>query len=45
MTAEDLVHTQASAITAIIRGLEPRIHQSSQNPFFEEDGLPGQARQ
>jgi hypothetical protein len=24
-------------------GLNPRIHQSSQNVFFEEDGWPGKA--
>jgi hypothetical protein len=28
----------------VIRGLDPRIHPSSEE-FFEEDGLPGQARQ
>jgi hypothetical protein len=28
----------------VMRGLDPRIHQSSQESF-EEDGLPGQARQ
>jgi hypothetical protein len=28
----------------VMRGLDPRIHRSSQE-FSEEDGLPGQARQ
>jgi hypothetical protein len=28
----------------VMRGLDPRIHQSSKDSF-EEDGLPGQARQ
>jgi hypothetical protein len=28
----------------VMRGLDPRIHQSSQDSF-EGDGLPGQARQ
>jgi hypothetical protein len=28
----------------VIRGLDPRIHQSSKKPFLN-DGLPGQARQ
>jgi hypothetical protein len=28
----------------VMRGLDPRIHHSSQESF-EEDGLPGQARQ
>jgi hypothetical protein len=32
-------------IHCVIRGLDPRIHPSSQEAFFEEDGLPGQARQ
>ena len=30
--------------SSVIRGLDPRIHPSSQD-FFEVDGLPGQARQ
>jgi hypothetical protein len=29
---------------SVMRGLDPRIHPSSQESF-EEDGLPGQARQ
>jgi hypothetical protein len=29
----------------VMRGLDPRIHQSSQDALFEKDGLPGQARQ
>jgi hypothetical protein len=29
---------------AVMRGLDPRIHQPSKDSF-EEDGLPGQARQ
>jgi hypothetical protein len=31
-------------ILCVIRGLDPRIHPSSQESF-EEDGLPGQARE
>src|SRR6202050_4020362 len=31
--------------TAVIRGLAPRIHQSSQESIFVSDGLPGQARE
>ena len=31
-------------IQHVMRGLDPRIHQTSQESF-EEDGLPGQARQ
>jgi hypothetical protein len=31
-------------ILGVIRGLDPRIHHSSQESF-EEDGLPGQAQQ
>jgi hypothetical protein len=27
---------------AVIAGLDPRIHHSSQKHFFETDGLPGQ---
>jgi len=30
---------------SVMRGLDPRIHQSSRDAFFEADGLPGQARQ
>jgi hypothetical protein len=32
------------ALRVVMRGLDPRIHPSSQE-FSEEDGLPGQARQ
>jgi hypothetical protein len=32
-------------LRCVIRGLDPRIHPSSQEAFFEKDGLPGQARQ
>src|SRR5258705_10656870 len=28
--------------SVVIRGLDPRIHQSSQGAFFGADGLPGQ---
>jgi hypothetical protein len=31
-------------IHRVIRGLDPRIHRSSQESF-KEDGLPGRARQ
>jgi ABC-type molybdate transport system substrate-binding protein len=33
-----------SNLLSVMRGLDPRIHQSSKESF-EEDGLPGQARQ
>jgi hypothetical protein len=33
-----------SAIESVIAGLDPAIHQSSQESFFEVDGWPGQAR-
>src|SRR5258707_12346029 len=33
------------AMAVVIRGLDSRIHRSSQDAFREEDGLPGQARQ
>jgi hypothetical protein len=29
----------------VVRGLDPRIHQSSKEIFTKQDGLPGQARQ
>jgi hypothetical protein len=29
----------------VMPGLDPGIHRSSQEVFFEADGLPGQARQ
>jgi hypothetical protein len=35
---------EAGTHSFVMRGLDPRIHPSSQK-FFEEDGLPGQARQ
>jgi hypothetical protein len=31
--------------TLVMPGLDPGIHPSSQEVFFEEDGLPDQARQ
>jgi hypothetical protein len=31
--------------TLVMPGLDPGIHPSSQEASFEEDGLPGQARQ
>jgi hypothetical protein len=36
--------TALAASLFVIRGLDPRIHPSSQGSY-EEDGLPGQARQ
>jgi hypothetical protein len=36
---------ERDAITAVMAGLDPAIHQSSQRLLLEEDGLPGQARQ
>jgi hypothetical protein len=38
------LETALAASTFVIRGLDPRIHPTSQESF-EEDGLPGQARQ
>jgi hypothetical protein len=32
-------------VSFVIRGLDPRIHQSSKEIFTKRDGLPGQARQ
>src|SRR6266478_6487329 len=36
---------RASTMAVVMRGLDPRIHPSSQEAFREEDGLPGQTRQ
>ena len=36
--------TTAINLLSVMRGLDPRIHHSSQESY-EEDGLPGQARQ
>jgi hypothetical protein len=49
---EDGLRHQAAKVTLlsainlplVMRGLDPRIHQSLKESF-EEDGLPGQARQ
>jgi len=42
MTADGSVSTKLASVT---RGLDPRVHRSSQEAFYESDGLPGQARQ
>jgi hypothetical protein len=37
--------TRGATTRSVIRGLDPRIHRSSQEAFFEMDGLPDQVRQ
>jgi hypothetical protein len=39
------VYVGVHAKTRVMPGLDPGIHPSSQEAVFEEDGLPGQARQ
>jgi hypothetical protein len=39
-----VIASEAKQYTLVMRGLDPRIHHSSEESF-EQDGLPGQARQ